>query len=61
MQMHKTVTTVLAKASAVNEKFRTRKLRFILGERTKETIYKENNCIMKVDVEKVYFSPRFCK
>lgn len=59
MQVHKTVKTVLAKASAVNEKFRTRKLRFILGEKTKETFYKENNCLMKVDVEKVYFSPRF--
>ena len=30
----------------------------VCGEDRKETMYKENGCVMKLDVEKCYFSPR---
>jgi len=39
-------------------KYRTQKLKWLAGKKTKETIHKENNVKLKVDVEKVYFSPR---
>ena len=38
--------------------FRTQTLTWLAGEKTKEAEYKENNVTLKLDVEKVYFSPR---
>ncbi len=38
--------------------FRVRDLEYVAGENKTETIYKEHNCRFKVDVAKVYFSPR---
>lgn len=55
---NKTIKTILAKQDKHEGPFRTKKLKFILGEDTKETIHKENGVLIKVDVEEVYFSPR---
>ncbi|MBN1793101.1 class I SAM-dependent methyltransferase family protein [Candidatus Woesearchaeota archaeon] len=38
--------------------FRTQKLAWLAGEKTKEAVYKENGVTLRFDVEKVYFSPR---
>ncbi|MBN2141882.1 class I SAM-dependent methyltransferase family protein [Candidatus Woesearchaeota archaeon] len=38
--------------------YRVQKLTWLAGEKTKEAVYKENNITLKLDVEKVYFSPR---
>jgi tRNA (guanine37-N1)-methyltransferase len=38
--------------------FRTQELEFLEGEKNKIATYKENNIILILDVEKVYFSPR---
>ena len=38
--------------------FRTQELIHLAGENTKEAVYRENGVVLKVDVEKVYFSPR---
>ncbi|MEM2875399.1 MAG: class I SAM-dependent methyltransferase family protein [Candidatus Bathyarchaeia archaeon] len=54
----KRVKTVLMQTSPVSNVYRTRKLEWILGEKRTETEYREFGCIFKVDLAKVYFSPR---
>lgn len=58
MNLQKNIKTVCKKTSLYGGKYRTRKLKIIGGEKTKETEHKENGVILKLDVEKVYFSPR---
>src|SRR3989344_7746912 len=52
------IKTVLKKTKKYSGKFRTPKLKVIAGEKRKETVCRENNVLIKLDVEKVYFSPR---
>ena len=52
------IKTILKKTKKYSGKFRTPKLKVIAGEKRKETIHKENNVFIKLDVENVYFSPR---
>lgn len=58
MKEHKNIKTVLKKAGRIKGRLRTRKLQWILGEKTKETIHHENGCKIKLNVETCYFSPR---
>jgi tRNA (guanine37-N1)-methyltransferase len=58
MLVHGNVKTVLKKVGARTGVYRLRKLKVIAGDRNTETTYKENDCIFKLDVAKVYFSPR---
>lgn len=58
MAIHKNIFVVAKKASAMSGEFRTRKLKIIAGERRTETLYKEHDCIMRLDVAKAYFSSR---
>ena len=52
------IRTVLKKTKKYSGKFRTPKLKVIAGEKKKETMHKENNVFVKLNVEKVYFSTR---
>src|SRR3989344_8745195 len=52
------IKTILKKTRKSSGKFRTARLKVIAGEKRKETTHKENNVFIKLDVEKVYFSPR---
>ena len=52
------IKTILKKTRKYSGKFRTPKLKIIAGEKRKETVHKENNVFIKLDVEKVYFSAR---
>src|SRR3989338_6203698 len=52
------IKTILKKTKKYSGRFRIPKLKIIAGEKRKETIHKENNVLIKLDVEKVYFSPR---
>jgi tRNA (guanine37-N1)-methyltransferase len=54
----KAVKTVFAQTSSVTGNFRIRELEYLAGENKTETEYRENGCRFKVDVAKVYFSPR---
>jgi len=58
LKTHSQVKTILKKADIHKGEFRLQKLQYLAGEKTKETTYKENNIKLKLDVEKVYFSPR---
>ena len=58
LKMNKSAKTVLKKAGIHEGEYRTQKMQFLAGEDRKETIHRENNVLMKLDVEQVYFSPR---
>ena len=54
----KNIKTVLKKESKVENEFRLRKYKLIAGIDNKETIHVEYGCRFKLNLEKVYFSPR---
>jgi len=58
LDSHKQINTVLRKDSAHEGEFRTQKMQHLAGEKKKVTMHIESNCRLKLDVEKVYFSPR---
>ncbi len=58
LKQNPNIKSVYAKAEKVKGRLRKRKLKFLAGEKTKETIHKESGCYMKLDVEECYFSPR---
>jgi tRNA (guanine37-N1)-methyltransferase len=58
LKMHKNIKTVCMRAGEHSGKYRTQKLKIIAGKRTKETEHKESGCIIKLNVEKCYFSAR---
>ena len=55
---YKNIKTVLKKSKKYSGKYRLPKLSYIAGKKKKETMHKENNISLKLNVEKVYFSPR---
>ena len=58
MAQNKNVRTILEKADKISGRLRTPKTKYILGEKTKEALYKENNCVFRFNVDTCYFSPR---
>jgi len=61
MEVHGNLNTVLRQTGPVSGEFRTRDLEVISGEPKTETEHKEHGCIFKVDLSKVYFSPRLAR
>ena len=58
MEKNKRVRTVYRKASGREGIYRTRRLRLIGGLSDPVTVHRENGICLKMDVRKVYFSPR---
>lgn len=58
LQVNKNVDSIFEKKSERVGVYRTRKLEHLSGIEKTELIHKENNCIFKMDVRKVFFSPR---
>jgi len=58
MEVHKHVKTVLRQVDGVAGELRLRKLEWICGEKKTQTVHREFGCLYKVDLAKVYFSPR---
>ena len=56
--VNKHMRTVLKQLTPVSGEYRTRDLEWVLGEKKTETVHREHGCQFKVDVAKVYFSPR---
>ncbi len=52
------IHVVLNQASPVEGRYRVRKLEWLAGEERTTTIHQEYGCLYKVDLAKVYFSPR---
>jgi len=58
LKENKHIKTVCMKAGKISGRLRKNNLKFILGEKTWETIHRESGCMFKLDIEKCYFSPR---
>jgi len=58
MEVHPNVRAVFAKSGDVSGTERIRPLRHIAGENRTKTIHKEHGCFFRVDLSKVFFSPR---
>ncbi len=58
MQVHPNVRAVFAQAGPVSGPDRVRPLRRLAGENRTETTHREFGCLYKVDLSKVFFSPR---
>ncbi len=58
MELHKNVKAVYRKASGREGEYRLRKLELIGGEEVREVLHREHGYLLKLDVTKVYFSPR---
>ena len=58
MKDHKSLTTVLEKTGKFKGRLRKQQTKHLAGEKTKEALYKENNCVFRFNIDKTYFSPR---
>jgi tRNA (guanine37-N1)-methyltransferase len=58
IETNSSIKTVLAKAGAVQGKYRIRKVEYLAGKRNFIATYRENNCTFRFDVRKVFFSNR---
>ncbi|MFH1425624.1 MAG: methyltransferase domain-containing protein [archaeon] len=58
LKIHKQITTVLEKSNKISGRLRTPTTKHIAGIKTKEALYKENNCIFRLNIDTCYFSPR---
>ncbi|MEK6850657.1 MAG: methyltransferase domain-containing protein [Nanoarchaeota archaeon] len=58
MKQHKNISTVLEKSDKFSGRLRTLKTKHVLGVKTKEVVYRENDCTFRFNVDSCYFSPR---
>jgi len=58
LRENKPIKTVLEKSREFKGRLRKMQTRYILGEKTKEVLYKENGCVFRFNVDTTYFSPR---
>lgn len=55
---HKHISTVLEKSNKFSGRLRTQSTKFLAGVNTKEALYRENDCIFRLNIDTCYFSPR---
>ncbi len=58
LKTHNNIRTVVKKVGGHKGEFRIQDFEVIAGENNLETVYIENGCRFKLDISKVYFSPR---
>jgi len=58
MKEQKQIKTVLEKVGKIKGRLRKPTVKHIAGERTREVLYKENNCVFRFNIDTTYFSPR---
>ena len=58
MSNHRGVKTVMEKIGKFKGRLRKQSLKYVLGEKTSEALYRENDCVFRFDIKKTYFSPR---
>ncbi len=54
------IRSVWAAVSPVRGEYRLREFVHLAGEERSETLYREHGCVFKVDIRRVYISPRLC-
>ncbi|MEM7826724.1 MAG: hypothetical protein QXQ40_00690 [Candidatus Aenigmatarchaeota archaeon] len=58
VKTNKRIKTVYKKLSAREGIYRIRKLKLVFGENKSKTTHKEHGCLFKLNIRRVYFSPR---
>ncbi len=58
LSQHKNIKAVYKELGGRKGKMRLQKLQWLAGEKRKETVAAENGIRLKLDIERVYFSPR---
>ncbi len=58
LKVHSHIKAVFAKGSKVEGEYRVRELIHLAGERRTETLHRENGIRLKLDVARVYYTPR---
>src|SRR3989338_9098032 len=58
LSKQRSVKTVLEKTGRFKGRLRKQTTKYIAGEKTKETLYRENGCVFRFNVDSCYFSPR---
>lgn len=56
--LNKSVKTILEKSGKFSGRLRKMKTGYLAGEKTKEVLYRENNCVFRFNIDSTYFSPR---
>lgn len=52
------IKTVLEKSGQFKGRLRKMQTKHLAGEKNKEVLYKENNCVFRFNIDTTYFSPR---
>lgn len=58
LEAHKNIRAVYKKSGDISGEERVRALKFLYGEEGAETVYKEHGMKLRLDIGRVYFSPR---
>ena len=58
LSSHPNIKTVVKKSGGHEGKYRLQKFVHVAGEKTKETIHRENAVSIYLDIDRTYFSPR---
>jgi len=58
LKENKSVKTILEKTGKFKGRLRKMETRYVLGEKTKEILYKENNSVIRFNIDTTYFSSR---
>ncbi len=58
LKEQKNITTVIEKSGNFSGRLRKMKTTHLAGKKTKEVLYKENDCVFRFNVDTTYFSPR---
>lgn len=58
LKKNKGIKTVLEKSGKFSGRLRKMQTRYVAGEKNKEALYRENDCVFRFNVDTTYFSPR---
>jgi len=58
LKNHKNLKTIVARKGVHHGLYRLRKTKHLAGKKTKETVHRENNTLIKLNIDTCYFSPR---
>src|SRR3990167_3451631 len=58
LKKNQNVKTVLEKSGKFRGRLRKMQTKYLAGEKNKEVLYKENNCVFRFNIDTTYFSPR---
>ncbi|HLC75032.1 MAG TPA: class I SAM-dependent methyltransferase family protein [Candidatus Nanoarchaeia archaeon] len=58
LKANKHIATIVKKSKIHSGIYRTRKVTVLAGEKKKEAVHRENGCLIRVHIEKMYFSAR---